>query len=324
MKALQCNTFGPVEQLMLVDMPDPVAGEGEILVEVRAIGVNFPDALIVQGKYQTKPAVPFAPGFECAGVVKAVGASVTGFRPGDRVVALPDIGAYAELVRVPAWRAFLLPDTIDFATAAAFLLTYGTAWYGLVSCGHLAKDETLLVLGASGGVGLAAVHIGKLLGARVIAAASSDEKLALCTRNGADDTINYSRDDIKTRVREVTGGKGANVILDPVGGDFSEAALRSIAWRGRLLVVGFANGVIPRLPANFILLKNCSVIGVLWGEYSVREPESFRAEMEALLQRFATGELMPHISARYPLAQGVAALQAMLERRVTGKVVIEP
>jgi NADPH2:quinone reductase len=323
-KALQCKAFGPVDQLVLAEVPDPMAGTGEIVVEVRAAGVNFPDALMVQGKYQVKPPTPFSPGLECAGVVKAVGAGVTNFKPGDRVAALPDLGAFAEQVVAPVSRAFHIPDAISFADAAAFLLTYGTAWYGLVTCGQLKQGETLLVLGASGGVGIAAIQVGKLLGARVIAAASTDEKLELCKRNGADDVINYSREDLKTRVRELTGGKGANMVFDPVGGDFSEAALRSCAWRGRFLVIGFANGAIPKLPANLILLKGCSVIGVFWGEYSVREPQSYYAEMSALVERLAAGELVPHVSACYPLAKGVDAMQALLERRVTGKVVIEP
>ena len=323
MKAIQCVAFGPLENLVLAEVPDPVAEAGEIVVQVRAAGVNFPDALMVQGKYQVKPPLPFVPGLECAGVVAAVGDGVTGFKPGDRVAALPNPGAFAEKLRVPASAAFLIPDKITFPAAAAFLLTYGTSWYGLVTRGHLAAGETLLVLGASGGVGLAAVQIGKLLGARVIAAASSTEKLALCTRNGADAVIDYSREDLKSRVRELTGGKGADVIFDPVGGDFSEAALRSCAWRGRLLVIGFAAGAIPKLPANLILLKGCSVIGVLWGAYSVQEPEAYRAEMLALIKRLAAGELVPHVSATYPLARIVDALNALIGRSATGKVVIE-
>ncbi|MCK9284019.1 MAG: NADPH:quinone oxidoreductase family protein [Rhodocyclaceae bacterium] len=324
MKALQCSAFGPVAGLTLAEVPEPVAGEGELVVAVRAAGVNFPDALMVQGKYQVKPALPFTPGLECAGTVVAVGPDVADFRPGDRVVAYPPIGAFAERVRVPARRAFPIPATVDFRSAAAFLLTYGTSWHALVNCGRVAAGETLLVLGAAGGVGLAAVQIGKLFGARVIAAVSSADKRALCMRNGADEVIDYVAEDLKSRVRELTADRGADLIFDPVGGDFTEAALRSCAWRGRLLVVGFAAGAIPRLPANLILLKGCSAIGVLWGEYSAREPEACRTDMTALIARLAAGELKPHVSAVYPLTQAADALQSLLERRATGKVLIEP
>jgi NADPH:quinone reductase len=324
MKTIHCVNFGPLENLALADVRDLVAGADEIVVQVKAAGVNFPDALMVQGKYQVKPPLPFTPGLECAGVVTSVGAGVTTFKPGDRVAALPNPGAFAEQVRLPASAAFLIPDTVDFAAAAAFLLTYGTSWYGLVTRGQLAAGETLLVLGASGGVGLAAVQIGKLLGARVIAAASSADKLALCTRNGADAVIDYSREDVKVRVRELTEGRGADVIFDPVGGDLSEAALRSCAWRGRLLVIGFAAGAIPKLPTNLILLKGCAVIGVAWGAYGVHEPEPYRAEIDTLIARLGAGDLVPHVSATYPLAKTVDALRDLTERRATGKVLIEP
>ena len=323
MKAPQCAAFGPVDDLALAEVAEPVAGPGELVVAVRVAGVNFPDALMVQGKYQVKPALPFSPGLECAGVVVAVGPGVAGFKPGDRVAALPEFGAFAERVVVPARRAFPVPDGVDFATAAAFPLTYGTSWYGLVNCGRLAAGENLLVLGASGGVGLAAVQIGKLLGARVIAAASSPEKLQLCRSNGADELIDYRREDLKTRVRELTGGRGADVVFDPVGGEFTEAALRSCAWLGRLLVVGFAAGDIPKVPTNLVLLQGRSLVGVYWGGYGQHMPEDYRADMNALLARLAAGELKPWVSGSYPLAKGADALNALLERRVTGKVVID-
>lgn len=324
MKALQCAAFGPVESLALVDLPDLVPEAGEVVVDLRASGVNFPDALIVQGKYQLRPPFPFSPGFECAGIVRRVGSAVTGFKPGDRVVGMPPWGAYAEQVRIPATHVFAIPDGVDFRAAAAFPVNFGTSWYGLVNCGRLKAGETLLVLGASGGVGIAALQIGKLLGARVIAAASSPEKLALCKQNGADELIDYSREDLKTRIRELTAGKGADVIYDPVGGDFTEAALRGCAWLGRLLVVGFAAGDIPRVPTNLVLLQGRSMIGVYWGAYSEHEPEAYRALMNSLFARLAAGELKPHVSATYSLARGVEALQALMGRRATGKVVIEP
>ncbi|MCK9284293.1 MAG: NADPH:quinone oxidoreductase family protein [Rhodocyclaceae bacterium] len=322
MKALQCTEFGPLENLRLAEVPDLVPAAGEVVIEVRAAGVNFPDALMVQGQYQVKPSLPFSPGMECAGVVRKLGIGVGDLRVGDRVAALLDHGAFAEQATASADRVFPIPAEVDFAPAAAFLLVYATAWHGLVNCARLQAGETLLVLGASGGVGLAAVQLGKQLGARVIAAASSTAKLDLCARNGADAGIDYVSEDLKTRVRELTDGQGADVIFDPVGGDLTEVALRSCAAQGRLLVVGFAAGAIPRLPTGLVLIKGCSVIGVQWGEYARRDPERYRADMLGLIERLALRQLVPHISATYPLQRGAEAIRSLLERRVAGKAVI--
>lgn len=324
MKALQCKEFGAPENLVLADVPDLISEAGQVVIEMRAAGVNFPDALMVQGKYQVRPALPFSPGMECAGVIRAVGADVSGFKVGDRVVALLDHGAFAEQVVADARRVFLLPPEIEFSTAAASLLVYSTAWHGLVNCAHLQAGENLLVLGASGGVGLAAVQIGKSLGAKVIAAASTPEKLDLCARNGADAGVDYVNEDMKARVRELTGGEGADVIFDPVGGELTEVALRSSAGMGRLLIVGFAAGAIPKISVGPVLMKGCSVIGVQRNEYVRRNPPRYRADIDGLIERLALGQFVPHVSATYPLRRGAEALQSLLDRRATGKIVIVP
>jgi NADPH2:quinone reductase len=324
MKAVVCNAWGGPDTLALADLPSPRPGAGEVAITVKAAGVNFPDLLIIQNKYQLKPPLPFTPGAELAGVVKEVGAGVSGFRPGDRVVATVNTGAFAEECVATSARVLALPPGIDFADAAALSVTYGTAWHALKDRGRLAAGETLLVLGAGGGVGIAAIDIGKALGARVIAAASSDDKLAACRARGADETINYAREDLRERIRGLAGERGVDVVFDPVGGPHSEAALRGTGWRGRYLVIGFAHGEIPRLPLNLVLLKGSAIVGVYWGAWLQREPDASRREMESLLGMLQDGRLRPLISARYPLARTAAALAAIAERRATGKIVVEP
>src|ERR1700704_4544736 len=280
MKAVLCRQFGPPESLVVEDLPSPRPGAGEVVVSVKATSVNFPDVLIIQNKYQVKPPLPFSPGSEVAGIVKTVGEGVTSVTPGDPVLAITAYGAFAEEVKTDARRLLAIPDGMDFATAAAFGLTYATSEHALVDRGALKAGETLLVLGAAGGVGLAAIEIGKILGAHVIACASTDDKLAVCRAHGADETINYATEDLRERIKALTSGNGPDVIYDPVGGAYTEPALRSIAWRGRLLVVGFAAGDIPKIPLNLTLLKGCSIVGVFWGEFARREPQGFAEALE--------------------------------------------
>jgi len=322
MKALLCKTHGLPDTLVYEDAPDPTPGPGEVVIDMKAAGVNFPDVLIIQNKYQFKPELPFAPGAELAGVVSAVGEGVTNTRVGDRVIASTGWGAFAEKVKAQAKKVIPIPDGVGFDTAAAFILTYGTSYHALVDRGTLKAGETLLVLGAAGGVGLAAIEIGKALGARVIAAASTPEKLAVCREHGADELINYTTEDLRERLKALTGGKGPDVVYDPVGGSFAEPAFRSIAWRGRYLVIGFANGEIPRLPLNLALLKGASIVGVFWGDFTAREPQNFVSDVATMFGWIAQGKLRPHISARYPLAQGARAIEDMMNRKVVGKVVI--
>src|SRR4051812_37284652 len=289
MKAVVCKQYGPPESLVLEDLASPTPAAGEVVISVKAASVNFPDVLIIQNKYQFKPPLPFSPGSELAGVVKEVGSGVTTFRPGDRVMAFTTFGAFAEEVKAEANRLLPLPEKMDFVTGAAFVLTYGTSDHALRDRAALKAGETLLVLGAAGGVGLAAVEIGKALGARVIACASNEEKLQVCREHGADATINYGREDLRERVRALTEGRGADVIYDPVGGSFSEPAFRSIAWRGRHLVVGFAAGEIPRVPLNLALLKGAAIMGVFWGDFARREPDRLTLSVEQLARWYAEG-----------------------------------
>jgi len=322
MKAVLCKAYGPPESLVVEDVPPPAAGAGEVVVSVKAASVNFPDVLIIQNKYQFKPPLPFSPGSELAGVIKEVGAGVTGWRAGDRVIAFTTYGAFAEEVKTEAARLLPLPERMDFVTGAAFLLTYATSDHALRDRGAVKPGETLLVLGAAGGVGLAAIEIGKALGARVIACASSDEKLAVCREHGADATINYAAEDLRERVKSLTGGQGVEVIYDPVGGAYTEAAFRSIAWRGRLLVVGFAAGEIPKLPLNLALLKGAAVVGVFWGDFARREPKAFAGSIARLGWWFREGKLRPHVSKIFPLEKAADALRLMAARQVKGKVVL--
>jgi NADPH2:quinone reductase len=322
MKAVLCKAFGPPESLVVEEVPSPDPGPGEVVVSVKAASVNFPDVLIIQNKYQFKPQLPFSPGSEVAGVVKTIGDGVTTVKPGDRVMAFTTYGAFAEEVKTDAKRLLPLPAGMDFTHAAAFGLTYATSDHALRDRGQLAAGETLLVLGAAGGVGLAAIEIGKALGARVIAAASTEDKLAVCREHGADDSINYATDDLRERIKSLTDGRGVDVVYDPVGGAYTEAALRSLAWRGRLLVVGFAAGDIPKIPLNLTLLKGCSIVGVFWGEFTRREPQRFAESMQQLGRWYGDGKLQPHVSQTYPLERAADALTAMANRQVKGKVVL--
>jgi NADPH2:quinone reductase len=322
MKAVLCKQFGPPESLVFEDLPSPQAGPGEVVVSMKAASVNFPDVLIIQNKYQFKPPLPFSPGSELAGTVKEVGEGVKGYKPGDKVIAFTTYGAFAEEVKTEAARLLPLPEGMDFASGAAFILTYATSDHALRDRAALKAGETLLVLGAAGGVGIAAIEIGKALGARVIACASTDDKLAVCKEHGADATVNYATEDLRERIKALTEGKGVDVIYDAVGGPYTEPAFRSIAWRGRLLVVGFAAGDIPKLPLNLALLKGASVVGVFWGDFARREPRAFGESVRQLGAWYREGKLRPHVSQTFPLARAVDALKLMAARQVKGKVVL--
>ena len=324
MKAVLCRQHGLPDTLELAELPSPEPGPGQVLVTVKAAGVNFPDTLIIQNKYQFKPALPFSPGGEMAGTIKALGADVKGYAVGQDVIGFTGWGAFAEEVVVDAIKLIPIPPGVPYDIAASFVMTYGTSYHALKDRAALQPGETLLVLGAAGGVGLAAVELGKALGARVIAAASSDEKLAVCREHGADETINYATDDLRERLKVLTDGKGVDVVYDPVGGGYSEPALRSMAWRGRFLVVGFANGEIPKIPLNLTLLKGSSIVGVFWGDYARREPKSNAKDLMELVGMMQAGTIKPLISARYPFAQAAEALNAVMARKVTGKIVLVP
>jgi NADPH2:quinone reductase len=322
MKAVVCKQHGPPESLVYEELPSPNPGAGEVVISVKAASVNFPDVLIIQNKYQFKPPLPFSPGSELAGVVKEVGSGVSAFRPGDRVMAFTTYGAFSEEVKTEATRLLPLPEKMDFVTGAAFVLTYGTSDHALRDRAALKTGETLLVLGAAGGVGLAAIEIGKALGARVIACASSAEKLSVCREHGADEGINYAPEDLRERIKALTDGRGIDVVYDAVGGAYTEAAFRSLAWRGRLLVVGFAAGDIPKLPLNLPLLKGASVVGVFWGDFARREPKEFAASMKQLGRWYAEGRLKPHVSQTLPLEKAADAIKLLASRQAKGKVVV--
>lgn len=324
MKAIVCRELGPPERLHYEDVPEPVPQPDEVCIRVHAAGVNFPDTLIIQGRYQVRAEPPFTPGAEVAGEVLAVGERIRHLRAGDRVAALLPYGGYAEQVCAPGEAVIALPRELDFETGAAFPLAYGTTIHALVQRGRLAAGETLLVLGAGGGVGLAAVQIGKLLGARVIAAAGSPEKLALAQHYGADAVINYRHESLKEQVKALTDGKGADVIYDPVGGDLAQDCLSCINWNGRYLIIGFAAGGIPQLAANRLLLKGASAVGVFWGAFMAREPKVNFDNFERLMAWITAGDLRPHVSRTYPLADAAQALADMAARRVTGKIVLLP
>jgi NADPH:quinone reductase len=322
MKAVVCKQYGPPEQLRIEDVSPRPPGDGEVLIAVRAAGVNFPDTLIIEGKYQFKPDPPFTPGSEAAGVVKAVGPGVADFRPGDPVVALAPFGAYAEEIVASEIQLVKMPAHLDFERAASALTTYGTTQYALGDRAKLAAGETLLVLGAAGGVGLAAVEFGKVLGARVIAAASTAAKLEVAKQAGADAVIDYSKEDLRSRVKELTSGEGANVVYDPVGGAFTEAALRATAWNGRVLIIGFTAGEIPKIPTNLTLLKSASIIGVFWGAWLMREPKRAQAMHAEILAWIRDGKLRPRIFARHSLEDAPRALRDLIDRKVHGKAVL--
>ena len=323
MKAVVCKELGLPDKLALVDdWPDPTPGDHDLLVDVKAAGLNFPDVLMIQGKYQHQPEMPFIPGGECAGVVTAVGDKVSRYKVGDRVIAVAGTGAFSEQVVANEFGTFPMPDRLSFEQAAGVSITYFTSYYALKQRARLQDGETLLVLGAAGGVGATAVELGKLMGAKVIAAASSDEKLALCRQLGADELINYSEVNLKDAVKELTGGKGVDVVYDPVGGDYAQPAVRSMAWKGRYLVIGFASGPIPEIPLNLALLKGCSIVGVFWGRFSGEEPEVQLQNVKELWEYFEQGKLNPVVTDCFPLEEYEQAFNCLLDRKARGKVIL--
>jgi NADPH:quinone reductase len=324
MKALLCTHYGTPDELELADLPDPVPGPGEVLVRVKAVALNFFDTLIIAGKYQHKPPFPFSPGAEFAGEVESVGEGVTGFSPGDRVIGNNGWGAAREKVAVAVDKLVAIPAGVDFDHAAGLTVTYGTTMYALNDRAKLKPGETIAVLGAAGGTGLSAVELGKLMGARVIACASSDEKVAFARKHGADDGVNYAASDLKDALRALTGGKGVDVVYDPIGGAQGEAALRGMDWGGRYLVIGFAAGDMPKLPLNLVLLRSYDVLGVYWGAWTLRKPQGHRANMAQILDWCAQGKLSSHVHAVYPLEQAPAALKAIAARQVMGKAILRP
>ncbi|HVW27651.1 MAG TPA: NADPH:quinone oxidoreductase family protein [Polyangiaceae bacterium] len=323
MKAVLCKEYGPPSKLVVEDIASEPTGSGQVKIRVRAAGVNFPDVLIIKGEYQFKPTPPFSPGAEVSGEVLEVGPSVTGLAPGDCVIGMCGWNGFREEVVLGADRVLKMPKSMDFDTGAAISMTYGTSYHALVQRGRLKAGETLLVLGATGGVGTAAMEIGKLLGAKIIAAGSNDQKLAAVKeRYAADHVVNYTTGSLKDQIKTITGGAGADVIYDAVGGDLFEQSLRSIAWDGRLLVVGFASGVIPQAKANLVLLKGSAIVGVFWGAFTAREPETNRKNFEQLFRWFEEGKLKPSISHRFPLERTGDALEAIVRREVVGKAII--
>ena len=322
MRAVICRAYGPPEDLVVEEVASPTPGPGQVVVSVKACGVNFPNTLIIRGLYQFKPALPFSPGNEVAGIVKQVGEGGATVKPGDRVIAFGLVGGFAEEMLAEADAVLRMPPTMNYETAASLVMTYGTSLHALKDRAQLQPGETLLVLGAAGGIGLAAVELGKAMGARVIAAASSDEKLAICRQHGADAVINYRNEALKERIQALTARQGVDVVVDPVGGAHSELALRATAWNGRFLVIGFTAGEIPRIPLNLPLLKGCSIVGVFWGSFAARHPRQNQENLRALLGWFEAGKLRPRIGARYPLERAADALNDLLQRKVTGKAVL--
>jgi NADPH2:quinone reductase len=324
MKAVLCTQFGTPDDLQLADIAEPKPGPGEAIVAVKAAALNFFDLLIIAGKYQHKPPFPFSPAAEFAGVVESVDPGMSGFAPGDRVIGWTGWGAARQKISAGAAHLVKLPEGLDFERAAGLTVTYATTLYGLRERGALKAGETLVVLGASGGVGLAAIEIGKIMGARVIACASSEEKLAFAKAHGADETINYAREDLREALKRLGGARGVDVVYDPVGGPYAEPAVRSLGWEGRYLVVGFAAGDIPKIPLNLVLLKSCDIRGVLWGAWTQRDPKGQAALMKDIAAWCAEGKLSAHVHAVYPLAETAAALKAIAERKVMGKIVLRP
>jgi NADPH:quinone reductase-like Zn-dependent oxidoreductase len=322
MRALRCNAYGPPRDLVVEEIPDPVAGPHEVVIDIHAAAVNFPDVLLVQDEYQISVPPPFTPGSELAGIVRSVGSDVRDFAPGDRVCGTGMVGAFAEQIVMPATSLTRVPDDVDLRDAAAFGVVYFTAYHSLRSVADVQPGEWVAVLGAAGGVGLASVEVAKVLGGRVVAAASSDDKLAVCRARGADATINYDREDLKTRLKELTDG-GADVVIDPVGGPYAEQALRSTRFGGRFVTVGFASGEIPRIPLNLVLLKGMAIKGFEFLSFAQRAPELARRDREELLELFAAGRIRPHVSKTHGLEDAAIALQDVAERRAVGKVLIE-
>jgi NADPH2:quinone reductase len=330
MKAALCTHYGPPEEMEIRDVPSPVPGKNQVLISVKACGVNFPDVLMIQDKYQFKPALPFSPGGEVAGVVKSVGEGVANVKAGDRVCVSTGSGGMAEEVLGDARRVMKVPDGVGFDVASSFMVTYGTSWHALKDRADLKAGENLVVLGAAGGVGTAAIEIGKALGARVIAGASTQEKVDLAKKLGADDGFVYpkvplSRDQQKQLsedIKRLTGGQGADVLYDPVGDDYAEPALRAMNWNGRYLVIGFAAGQIPKVPLNLTLLKGCQIVGVFWGAMAARDPKHAADSMQALLDMVAAGKLKPYVSEHFPLADAGKAIRLLMDRKAKGKVVV--
>jgi NADPH2:quinone reductase len=322
MRAVLCKEWGGPEKLVVEDVPSPPIQDGAVRIAVHAAGINFADLLLISGQYQEKPPFPFTPGMECAGTVREIGQGVTTLNVGDRAMALTGTGSYAEEIVVDASRVYPIPDKMDLASAAGFPVVYGTSHGAFDWRAHLKSGEWLLVHGAAGGVGLTAVEIGKVLGARVIACAGSAAKLEIARQHGADHLIDYSREDIRERVKTITGGRGADVVYDPVGGDAFDASLRSIAWGGRIIIIGFASGRIPQAPANILLVKNIDVIGFYWGSYQARKPELLRDSYARLLGWFEEGKLKPHVSAQFDLKDVAQAMNLLRQRRSTGKVIL--
>lgn len=323
MKAIICKEHGLPEKLELTTAwQEPELGENDVIIDVKAAGLNFPDVLMIQGKYQFQPDMPFVPGAESAGVVSAVGDKVTRYKVGDKVISMGASGAFCERIAVHEMGAFPLPEGLTFEQAAGVSITYFTSYYALKQRANIQPGETLLVLGAAGGVGTTAIELGKLMGAKVIAAASSPQKLELCKQLGADEVINYSEESLKDRVKELTGGKGVDVVYDPVGGDFAEPAVRSMAWKGRYLVIGFASGPIPQIPLNLTLLKGCSLVGVFWGRFSGEEPEENLNNITELWEMFTEGKLSPVVTDVFPMEQYEDAFNCLIHRKARGKVIL--
>lgn len=322
MKALLCSEFGSTKNLKLGNAERPKPNKGQLVITVKACGVNFPDSLIIQNKYQFKPELPFSPGGEVSGIIKEVGEGVQHLKVGDHVFSLTGWGGFAEEVVADAHKTLPIPKGMDFITAATTMYTCGTSLHALKQRANLKEGETLLVLGAAGGVGLAAVQIGKLMGAKVIAAASTDEKLALCKTKGADGTINYATEDLKARIKELTDNRGVDVVYDPVGDHFTEPAVRGLAWQGRYLVVGFAAGAPASIPMNLPLLKGASIVGVFWGAFAQKQPKDSKENFEQILGWIKSGQLQQHINKEYPLADGAQAIQDLMDRKVMGKNVV--
>ena len=324
MRAVRVHELVGPSGLRVDEIPDPTAGPGQVLIDVRASGVNFPDVLLSRGLYQFKPPPPFSPGGECAGVVREVGAGVTRVAPGDRVALTQVSGTFVERLAAPEAAVFKLPDAVSFEVGAATLLTYLTTYHALVDRAAIQPGETLLVLGAAGGVGVAACELGAALGARVIAAASTDDKLAFCREHGATEVINYAREDLKDRIKALTSGNGVNVVYDPIGGSYAEAALRGTAWQGRYLVIGFASGEIPKIPLNLVLLKGCQIVGVYWGSFAMRNPARNRDHAQQVFGWVAEGKLRPAVDAALPFERAGEALERLEKRQVKGKLVLVP
>ena len=331
MKALLCKEFGPPETLSYEDVDDPVISPGKVIVDIYSASVNFPDVLIIENKYQFKPSLPFSPGGEASGIISEIGEGVDGFIVGDRVIVSAGWGCFVEKILVDPSALTSIPDSMDFDTAASFLMTYGTSHHALKDRADLKKGDSLLVLGAAGGVGLAAVEIGNAIGAHVIAAASTEEKVQICRDHGAKDGLVYKtgsldRDEQKSlsnQIKDLTAGLGANVIYDPVGGDYAEPSLRAIAWEGRYLVVGFAAGYIPKIPLNLALLKGCQIVGVFWGAFKAQFQDQHNDNVADLLKMYDDGHLKPHISGVYDLSNGAKAIKDLAERKAKGKIVVK-